>query len=165
MSNKSREFWILDNGEWTNVAVPKEYWDDFKEEIREYPDYHVIEYSALASLQEELDKTTECLIVEQNMREALKKERDQAINERAVLFEKVTELRAENDGYKKHLELFEESIRESFRNREDKLRADLKLAVEALKSISKNSCCDKCQEAKLVSLEALKELNKKCTKN
>lgn len=33
--------------------------------------------------------------------------------------------------------------------------AKLMLAIEKLTSISKNSCCDNCQEAKLVALEAL----------
>ena len=35
----------------------------------------------------------------------------------------------------------------------------LAIAWEAHESISKNSCCDKCQEAKLVSVDALRRIS------
>ena len=39
-----------------------------------------------------------------------------------------------------------------------KISEKLKIAVDALECISKNTCCDKCQEAKLVSLQALEKI-------
>lgn len=40
----------------------------------------------------------------------------------------------------------------------DLLSRDVKIAVKTLESISRNSCCETCQEAKLVAREALKKL-------
>jgi hypothetical protein len=40
----------------------------------------------------------------------------------------------------------------------NKVKSDLSIAIETLTSISKNSCCDTCQEAKRVALSALKRL-------
>ena len=42
----------------------------------------------------------------------------------------------------------------------EKLRAQNKKLVEALTSISKNSCCETCQQAKLVAIQALDEVKK-----
>lgn len=42
-----------------------------------------------------------------------------------------------------------------------KLQEENKTMREALESISKNSCCEPCQEAKLVAREALAKLNEK----
>lgn len=39
-----------------------------------------------------------------------------------------------------------------------KLAFDLMFLIEALESIAKNNCCDSCQEAKLVALNALDKL-------
>jgi len=43
-------------------------------------------------------------------------------------------------------------------NRNELLQANLDKTVECLTSISKNSCCDQCQQAKLVALKTLNEL-------
>jgi len=40
------------------------------------------------------------------------------------------------------------------------LKSKLEVALKYLTSISKNGCCDNCQEAKLVALEALAQLTK-----
>ncbi len=40
-----------------------------------------------------------------------------------------------------------------------KLKQALEIAWEAHESISKNGCCDKCQEAKLVSLSAMRRID------
>jgi hypothetical protein len=59
--------------------------------------------------------------------------------EEVTLIEKsaYTALETELTSYKKHLKLFEESIRHSFKEREDALEAKLEKAVAALETVDK----------------------------
>jgi len=69
--------------------------------------------------------------------------------DRAKLREENTKLKAERDRYKKLGAVLE--------NKSSNLEVEVEQLHDALKSISKNGCCDTCQEAKLVALEALGE--------
>jgi len=76
----------------------------------------------------------------------------------------ITALKAENQEIFTSFERIKannESLLEAWKkesNENVSLKAKLEVALNGLSSISKNSCCDSCQEAKLVALSTLKQL-------
>ena len=77
----------------------------------------------------------------------------------AVLIERALD-EAEIRGINSHRDATKEMIGSAYRDGQRDMREKAKGLEEALESISKNTCCDTCQEAKLVSEKALSEWRK-----
>jgi len=126
--NNPQEFWIHPK---TNALGS----DSIKHEFNpSFPHYiHVVEYSHY----EEAKQISEVLRDQRNKAEDSLKEKTKELSETRVKFAFLQEV---NDGLKEYIWKLEKSV-SGYR--------------DALESISKNSCCDQCKEAKLVAEAAL----------